>query len=375
MILNGQLEQVARDHTRLELSLDRRIRSIHIDLNVGGATINHGISLDGRCNASDRKFLTVNLRSRGGHLNVEATTGEQEPERRRTLDGGNPIMLDSKFVHPNGRQAQLLVDLSNQLRSVSANVSIYGMSMNVGNATSGMSMVNCGKQFLIVRLRSSADGKLFVEIKSSRCPWPGPNRVLDRALLEQIVSNSTLGLAQLGKLDLSNFSIESIDDDAFVGLDRLKVLVLSGNKISDIGNNGGLFRNLSGLKILDLSFNRLIRINVGDFDGLANLSHLELDGNELERLDANVFSELRALETLNLEKCQLTRLHANAFIGLTSLKELILKKCDLGPELDPLVFRNLHSLNKLDLSGNRRLNGRMSASLLRELNPECSLTY
>jgi Leucine-rich repeat (LRR) protein len=375
MIIGGQLERVNKHHTRLLVTLDGQTTSIFTSTSLGGSKINLPSDLGHR--SADYKFFAVNLRSKFGNLAVETLSGEFEwPELEQDITpdhhgNGKRVIQDSRFEHADETQAQLLVVLTKQLRSVSTKVTSRSRISNRDMCMNNV-LINNHEQYLIVRLKCSVDGELFVEVKFSQFLWPGPERVLSYSLLSQVLPESPLAIAQLTELNLSCYTIESIAKGTFFGLDSLKTLALYGNAISGVALNGGLFKELIRLEKLVLSFNQLAGFDKSAFAGLANLHYLDVSNNQLDRLNANVFSELLALQTLRLDCCRLTtRVHADAFVGLTSLKRLYLNNCCLRGELDPDVFRDLVSLKKLELKENRRLSSRVSASLFRGLKPDC----
>ncbi|CAF0996746.1 unnamed protein product [Adineta ricciae] len=86
-------------------------------------------------------------------------------------------------------------------------------------------------------------------------------------------------LKSLYTLDLRNNRLDSIDDDAFDGVDSLNELFLSNNSLHKVTSH--TLNGLKSLQTLDLSNNRLRCIDQGSFDQLQTLSELNLQSNPL----------------------------------------------------------------------------------------------
>jgi Leucine-rich repeat (LRR) protein len=94
--------------------------------------------------------------------------------------------------------------------------------------------------------------------------------------------------------------IETIDQDTFKGLANLTLIELHINKLSgEFGPN--ILTDLSKLKGLTLSYNKLAKINANAFKGSKNLKIINLSNNKLAgQLDARVF-----METVNIQEIYL----------------------------------------------------------------------
>ena len=83
-------------------------------------------------------------------------------------------------------------------------------------------------------------------------------------------------------LSLRNNIIRQIETpDCFQGLNSLKKLDLSGNKLTTLRAEVNVFRDLQQLESLDLSNNRLSWVAPDVFSPLISVTHLELDNNKL----------------------------------------------------------------------------------------------
>lgn len=85
--------------------------------------------------------------------------------------------------------------------------------------------------------------------------------------------------------------------DSFVGLDSLTILDLSKNKIQRIENGTFVIKTL---QILKLSDNRISNITENAFETLASLETLLLDRNKLENIPSRLFYNISCLTYLDL---------------------------------------------------------------------------
>ncbi|XP_044001599.1 leucine-rich repeat-containing G-protein coupled receptor 5-like [Aphidius gifuensis] len=93
-------------------------------------------------------------------------------------------------------------------------------------------------------------------------------------------------LDKLENLDISNGSLEIIENGAFNGLEKLKSLTLSSNKLTHIGRN--IFEKLINLNSLILRNNKINNIDDQTFDK-QTLSSLDLSYNELKFINKYTF--------------------------------------------------------------------------------------
>lgn len=104
------------------------------------------------------------------------------------------------------------------------------------------------------------------------------------------------GFGHLDKLTLSHNQIERISPEAIAALPRLEHLDLSRNMIKVIGD--GAFGQGNILKVVNLDFNQIGRIERGGLDGLAEVVDLKLKNNNLVSLTADIFQRLKQLKKL-----------------------------------------------------------------------------
>ncbi|XP_043253102.1 leucine-rich repeat transmembrane neuronal protein 4-like [Colletes gigas] len=106
--------------------------------------------------------------------------------------------------------------------------------------------------------------------------------------------------ATLVNLDLHESGIETIESLAFVGLVKLKKLVLWGNKLKIVPRDW--FMYTPNLRTLDLSFNFIEVIDYGVFQLLPNLENLYFDYNQIKFIDYSMFAYLNNLKNVKFEK-------------------------------------------------------------------------
>lgn len=104
------------------------------------------------------------------------------------------------------------------------------------------------------------------------------------------------GLHRLDKLTLSHNQIERVSPEAIAALPRLEHLDLSKNMIKVLA--AGAFGSGSILKVVNLDFNQIGRIERGALDGLAEVLDLRLKNNNLVSLSAEIFQRLKQLKKL-----------------------------------------------------------------------------
>ncbi|XP_044012047.1 toll-like receptor Tollo [Aphidius gifuensis] len=183
-------------------------------------------------------------------------------------------------------------------------------------------------------------------------------------------------LSKLQILNLCSNKIIFIADRAFEGLSSINVLKLANNQLTslppdlfndsrnikeiDLKNNSlnvlppGLFNDLMQLMILDLSMNELSNewINTATFTGLVRLVVLNLSSNKIRKLESTIFRDLFSLQTLQLEKNLIESLTENTFSSLNNLHTLVLSDNQLTV-IDANSLSGLYVLSLLSLDNNR----------------------
>nr|USC27898.1 toll-like receptor 22 [Sebastiscus marmoratus] len=150
------------------------------------------------------------------------------------------------------------------------------------------------------------------------------------------------------ELDLSENTIQNIQDGAFRALQGLRILSLMKNKLPTVP---ATMRNISTLKELDLSKNEIKTLGCDDFANLTELRHLSLHENSLSVLQECVFKDLIALQVLKLQSNSISNLGGAFQKYLPNLKQLRLN----GNKLTTIKngeFTGLQSLQNLTLNLN-----------------------
>lgn len=152
-------------------------------------------------------------------------------------------------------------------------------------------------------------------------------------------------------LDMNRIGL--IDASSFLGLERLQVLDLGGQRVP-LEIRKDAFSRLRHLRSLVLGFNVGLRLEPRAFVGLARLQTLHLDYCSLNDsiLTENLLEPLTSLETLNLFGNKINRVQPSAFFAnMTKLRFLNLKlnRIERLCEADLESFQGKH-FGALDLS-------------------------
>lgn len=97
-------------------------------------------------------------------------------------------------------------------------------------------------------------------------------------------------------LSAQRIGLEKIGPYFFMKMNKLEYLFLGYNDISELAE--GVFKNLTGLKYLDLSNNKLRKIKkIGNLNAL---QFLDLSKNSIVSIDPDIFGPIQSLKGLNL---------------------------------------------------------------------------
>ncbi len=188
--------------------------------------------------------------------------------------------------------------------------------------------------------------------------------------LEKLDPSIFAGMHDLEEIDLCENTIDSLSDDVFKGLTKLKYLWLfqvRGDPAADgpasrsqtalSPKAPGMLDGLANLRKLDLAeFGLYGELPATMFDGLKKLETLDLHFNSVAAIQPRVFQNLRKLRVLNLglvfDKIETGLvLYNDSFRNLSELNSLSLSGCNLT-ELPPEIFSELKRLENLDLNEN-----------------------
>lgn len=121
---------------------------------------------------------------------------------------------------------------------------------------------------------------------------------LRNSTIESLHRDSFRNLTILIELDLSSNKLKRLDPGLFDDLKKLRVIMLNSNQIERIENN--LFQNLKFLTKVELNSNQIYRIAQHSFTNVPVLSQIELDFNRLQILRKESFVNLEKLTSLSL---------------------------------------------------------------------------
>jgi len=155
----------------------------------------------------------------------------------------------------------------------------------------------------------------------------------------------------LKELRLQNNSISVLSPGLVAGMNQLVTLDLSRNVLTSSWLNSATFSGLIRLVLLNLSHNRIVKLEPALFKDLYTLQILNLQFNEIEMISADTFSPMSNLHTLELAHNRLTYLDAYSLNGLFALSLLALDS-NMLEGIHPDAFRNCSSMQDLNLSGN-----------------------
>ncbi|GFS25006.1 leucine-rich repeat neuronal protein 1 [Elysia marginata] len=115
--------------------------------------------------------------------------------------------------------------------------------------------------------------------------------------LRQLLDGTFLGLSHLLELDVSGNRLQRTELHAFADLKRLTVFRMDGNSLFNVKREW--FLSMPALIDLRLSDNSLPSLDAGTLP-LARLQHLDVSQNRLRKLDLNIFNGLENLRLVNL---------------------------------------------------------------------------
>ncbi|XP_018322079.2 chaoptin [Agrilus planipennis] len=140
--------------------------------------------------------------------------------------------------------------------------------------------------------------------------------------ISQIPAESFGSLTNLEDLDLSFNRIQTMPDNCFHFMKKLKILQLQDNLIDKVQK--GTFQGdlHSELEIIYMSFNNLKTIQQHTFTDLSLLEQLHLDDNKIENLERRAFMNLNKLKRLNLKGNKIASISYEAFQNLPDLEDL-----------------------------------------------------
>ncbi|KFZ65591.1 Leucine-rich repeat-containing protein 32, partial [Antrostomus carolinensis] len=177
---------------------------------------------------------------------------------------------------------------------------------------------------------------------------------LSNNFIQNLSGSYMPGFGQLEYLDLCFNRLEAVSDTTLAQLPRLRSLLLGSNHLDrNYMANGQAFRLLRNIEVLDLSANNLESHMAGWYlSNLTSLRMLDLSGNKITRLPAGIFWSTPRLRELDLSDNYIMEIEEGAFEALEELGVVNLAlnslHCISGFNLTQLRVLNL-SHNALEL--------------------------
>ncbi|XP_071477868.1 uncharacterized protein [Diadema antillarum] len=174
--------------------------------------------------------------------------------------------------------------------------------------------------------------------------------------LGKLPINILRGLPHLKVLNVSHNEIWGYSPYAFAHTPLLQELYLTSEKASSLCE---VFRDMTNLQVLDLSYSKLTMNSTHQFIGAVSLRELSLRSNNLDckslfdtKTSHSLFAGQVMLKGLYLKGNSLNNMEPGTFSSLKNLKSLDLSESKINM-LKPGLFNNLTSLTTLYLRGNQ----------------------
>lgn len=192
--------------------------------------------------------------------------------------------------------------------------------------------------------------------------------------IKDVVKSDFQSLPKLMHVYLDYNLITVIDPHAFEGNTKLTKLTLNGNELAVTQNTP--FPIVPSLGWIELANCSISHMPINFFRTMTHLEFIRLSNNKIEQLDHEMFAHLRKLRYLHLEGNQIKQIHPDIFqnnhklqrvylssnplanskpshlLRSSSLISLDISFCNIT-EIPKHFFSKLHSLESLNLSGNR----------------------
>ncbi|CAK9291382.1 unnamed protein product [Gordionus sp. m RMFG-2023] len=164
------------------------------------------------------------------------------------------------------------------------------------------------------------------------------NLLMKNNPLDVLGQNSMSGINGSKTINLGSNHIDRIEREAFEDTENIESINLSGNPLTYVKTKA--FRGLRNVGYLILSSSGLKYLEPGCFDGLHNVSHLTMTRVPLSNIEPNTFRGLRKVGTLELKHAKVGKIKEYAFRGSEDINRLILSDIELE-YLDKRAFRGM----------------------------------
>ncbi|KAI8044599.1 insulin-like growth factor-binding protein complex acid labile subunit [Drosophila gunungcola] len=263
-----------------------------------------------------------------------------------------------------GSQAMAAGASSEIVASFSGNRIRLLQQLPATNASLTLSCRHCGLQEL--------QTPLFMDVPNVEALYLSWNELSDDALVPDLFRgpfrNTRYEPIGLRDLDLSHNRIARLDRRLFEHTPHLTKLNLAYNKLAVLDEaTTAAVASVATLERMDLSHNGLMSLPAGLFPKLQSLRVLDVSGNEFTVVPASLQQLANSLVQLNLAANAFSSFKENSFQGLVSLKRLNISGM---PSLRIVEWGalKLSALEQLDCSRNSKLERLEMADLLGSRN-------
>ena len=180
-------------------------------------------------------------------------------------------------------------------------------------------------------------------------------RILSNRQIFFIPPNIGQMLPNITEFSVTYCGLLALNNNAFEGMNELKLINASWNKISEIESK--TFTHLKNLEILDLSHNFLRSFDFLIFKGLVKLEKLQLNHNNLSIIHSHTFSTLLNLSVLDLSFNTIKKLQVETFAKFNTIKEFYINDNQLET-MSPEIIVHFAASNLIDLRNNQCIDRR-----------------
>lgn len=174
--------------------------------------------------------------------------------------------------------------------------------------------------------------------------------------LKGVQGNAFKYVRGLKRIDLSENRISKIDDDAFKDLEHSLIALKMAHALSPDYHtvSPNIFKPLGSLQFLDMSNNRLKAISETSFHFMKAIRALEFRDNQIDQIAKGTFQgDIHArLETVSFAYNTIKYIGQHTFVDLGSLQHLNLDDNRIE-KIERRGFMNLDQLKTLSLRGNK----------------------
>ncbi|EDV93274.1 leucine-rich repeat-containing protein 70 [Drosophila grimshawi] len=214
-----------------------------------------------------------------------------------------------------------------------------------------LSCRHCGMQQL--------QAPLFMDVPNVEGLYLSWNEIGDDALKPELFrgpfNTTKYEPIALKDLELSHNRISRLDRKLFEHTPQLRKLALAHNRLSvlDAATTAAL-ASITSLQRLDLSHNGLLTLPAELFSHLGNLQFLDVSGNEFALVPASIQQLGKSLLQLNLAGNPLPKIGAESFRNLVALRRLNISELPMLRSIEQGALQ-LPALEQLDCARNPKL--------------------